>query len=381
MGKQPVTTPTVVIDGRILAYRRGGIPRYITGITRHLPTVAPDLPARLVINRPVDGLELPATRVRTPPHHRFEVYALGLELALMRPSLIHSPDFISPICPGIPRVVTVHDLAFLNGHSLLAPDSSRYYRQIFRAVRRADRIITVSQATAQQVIRQLGVPERRIRVIHNGVEDRFFTPASEPAPEIVRREFDEAFQRQVSAGRPVVLAVGTIEPRKRHRLLIQALKHIAKDHPSLQPLLVIVGQAGWQCEPIIAEITSAAGTGDVCWLPEVSDAGLQVLYHLATLLALPSLDEGFGLPAAEAMAAGLPVIAAARGALPEVIGDAGVLVEEETAPAWAEAIEVLIEDAGLRAGLAARGRARASAFRWERAATETANVYREVLNR
>ncbi len=381
MGKQPVTTPTVMIDGRILAYRRGGIPRYITGITRHLPRVAPDLPARLVINRPVDGLELPATRVRTPPHHRFEVYALGLELALMRPSLIHSPDFISPICPGIPRVVTVHDLAFLNGHSLLAPDSSRYYGQIFRAIRRADRIITVSQATAQQVIRQLGVPERRIRVIHNGVEDRFFTPASEPALEIVRREFDEAFRRQVSTGRPVVLAVGTIEPRKRHRLLIQALRCIAKDHPSLQPLLVIVGQAGWQCEPIIAEITSATGTGDVCWLPEVSDAGLQALYQLATLLALPSLDEGFGLPAAEAMAAGLPVIAAARGALPEVIGDAGVLVEEETAPAWAEAIEVLIEDAGLRAGLAARGRTRASAFRWERAAAATANVYREVLNR
>ncbi len=381
MGKQPVTTPTVVIDGRILAYRRGGIPRYITGITRHLPRVAPDIPARLVINRPVDELELPATRVRTPPHHRFEVFALGLELALMRPSLIHSPDFISPICPGIPRVVTVHDLAFLNGHSLLAPDSSRYYRQIFRAIRRADRIITVSQATAQQVIRQLGVPEQRIRVIHNGVEDCFFTPASEPVLEIVRREFNEAFHRQVSAGRPVILAVGTIEPRKRHRLLIQALRYIAKDHPSLQPLLVIVGQAGWQCKPIIAEITSAAGAGDVCWLPEVSDAGLQALYQIATLLALPSLDEGFGLPAAEAMAAGLPVIAAARGALPEVIGDAGVLVEEETAPAWAEAIEVLIEDAGLRAGLAARGRARASAFRWERAATETANVYREVLNR
>jgi glycosyltransferase involved in cell wall biosynthesis len=371
----------VVIDGRILAYRRGGIPRYITGISRHLPTVAPDLPARLVINRPVDGLELPATRVRTPPHHRFEVYALGLELTLMRPSLIHSPDFISPICPGIPRIVTVHDLAFLNGHSLLAPDSSRYYRQIFRAIRRADRIITVSRATAQQVIRHLGVPERRIRVIHNGVEDRFFAPVSEPTLEIVRREFDEAFHRQVSAGRPVVLAVGTVEPRKRHRLLIQAIRYIAKDHPSLQPLLVIVGQAGWQCEPIIAEITSAAGAGDVCWLPEVSDAGLQALYQIATLLALPSLDEGFGLPAAEAMAAGLPVIAAARGALPEVIGDAGVLVEEETAPAWAEAIEVLIEDTGLRAGLAARGRARASAFRWERAAAETANVYREVLNR
>lgn len=380
MGKHPVTNPTVVIDGRILAYRRGGIPRYIAGITRHLPTIAPDLQARLVINRPVNGLELPVSRVRTPPHHRFEVYALGLELALMRPSLIHSPDFISPICPGIPRVATVHDLAFLNGHSLLAPESNRYYGQIFRAIRRADRVITVSQATARQVTRQLGVPEQRIRVIHNGVEDRFFIPVSEPVLKIVRREFNEEFYRLVTAGRPLILAVGTIEPRKRHRLLIQAVKFIAKTHPSLQPLLVIVGQPGWQCEPIIAEITSAAGTGDVCWLPEVSDAGLQALYQLATLLAIPSLDEGFGLPAAEAMASELPVIASACGALPEVIGGAGVLVEEETAPAWAEAIDVLIGDAGLRAGLAALGRARASAFRWERAATETANVYREVLN-
>ncbi len=381
MGKQPVTNPTVVIDARILAYRRGGIPRYITGITRHLPTVAPDLPARLVINRPVKGLALPSSRVRTPPHHRFEVYALGFELALMRPALIHSPDFITPICPGIPRVVTVHDLAFLNGQSLLAPDSSRHYGQIFRAIRRAERVIAVSEATARQVIRQLGVPEQRIKVIHNGVEDCFFTPPGEPVLEIVRREFSEELSRRISAGHPLILAVGTIEPRKRHRLLIQAVKVIAKAHPSLQPLLVIVGQPGWQCEPIIAEIRSAAMDGDVCWLPEVSDEGLQALYQVATLLAMPSLDEGFGLPAAEAMASGLPVIASARGALPEVVGDAGVLLEEETAPAWAEAIEVLIEDAGLRAGLAARGRERANGFRWERAATETANVYREVLNR
>ena len=381
MGKQPGTSPTVVIDARILAYRRGGIPRYITGITRHLPAVAPDLPLRLIINRPVNGLELPVSRVWTPPHHRFEVYALGLELALIRPALIHSPDFISPICPGIPRVVTVHDLAFLNGHALLAPDSSRYYGQIFRAIRRADRVITVSQATAQQVIRQLGVPERWIRVIHNGVDDRFFTSGDEPVMEIVRREFNEPFYRLVNVDRPLILAVGTVEPRKRHRLLIEAVRSIAKDHPSLRPLLIIVGQPGWQCEAIIAEITSAADDGDVCWLPGVSDAGLQALYRLATLLAMPSLDEGFGLPAAEAMASGLPVIASARGGLPEVIGDAGVLVEEETAAVWAEAIEVLIEDTGLRDGLAARGRERATGFRWERAATETAKVYREVLNR
>jgi glycosyltransferase involved in cell wall biosynthesis len=112
----------------------------------------------------------------------------------------------------------------------------------------------------------------------------------------------------------------------------------------------------------------------------MSDAGLLALYRLATLLAMPSLDEGFGLPAAEAIAVGVPVVASARGALPEVVGNAGVLVEEDTPAAWAGAIEDLLQDGPRRAALAERGRARATMFRWERAAEATAAVYREVLN-
>jgi glycosyltransferase involved in cell wall biosynthesis len=247
-----VTNPTVAIDGRILAYRRGGIPRYITGIAGHLRTAAPDLSVRLLINRPVAEFDLATARVLTPPHHRFEVYTLGLELTLRRPSLIHSPDFIPPICPGIPCVVTVHDLAFLNGHSLLAPDSHRHYGQIRRAIRRAEKVIAVSQATARQVVDHLRVPEHRITVIHNGIDERFYAPPDEPVSDILHRELSEDHQRRILSDRPLILAVGTVEPRKRHPLLVEAVTAIASRRPTLSPLLVIVGQPGWQCQPIIA---------------------------------------------------------------------------------------------------------------------------------
>lgn len=378
--KERTTSAVIALDGRILAYRRGGIPRYVAALARHLPVVAPELALQVLINRPVDDLPAPTRRVWTPPHHRWERLTLGLELLWLRPRLVHSPDFITPIAPGIRRVVTVHDLAFLDDPGLLAPDAARYYLQLPRTIRDADAVITVSETVRCQVIERLGVPPARVFAVHNGIDDEILSqlPASPAA--ILRQHLEPDQAAKILDGDPVVLAVGTVEPRKRHTLLIDAVTLLRDREPASAPFLVIVGQPGWQCDEAVAAIGRLVQAGGALWLTDVDDALLAALYQTATLLAMPSRDEGFGLPVVEAMAAGLPTLVANRGALPEVAGDAGLIVEDETAEAWADAIASLIGDAALRQELGQRGMDRAQCFRWERTARETAAVYREVLS-
>lgn len=371
--------PVLLLDGRILAYRRGGITRYVAELAAHLPAAAPDLTVRVLVNRAGIEAGLPTVRVRTPPHHRLERWTLGLEVLRHRPRLLHSPDFIPPVAPGIPRVVTVHDLAFLTDPSLLAADGLRYYGQLPRAIHAARAVIAVSGTVREQVIERLGVPAHQVHAVYNGVADTFFAEPSEPPNQTIAREAPEIAPALLGRDRPVILVVGTVEPRKRHVLLARAVADLAVRQPDLAPLLVVAGQPGWRSEEGTAAIRELEQSGLAVWLTEVGDRLLHALYRTATVLVLPSFDEGFGLPLAEAMAAGLPAVVAKRGALPEVAGDAAVLVDEDEPATWAEVLAWVLDDATLRRDLAARGRERASQFRWERTARETAAIYRRVL--
>lgn len=369
----------LLLDGRILAYRRGGIARYVAALATHIPAAAPDLDVRLLVTRACTNPGVPALRVFTPPHHRWERVALGLEAMRYRPRLIHSPDFIPPITPGVPRVATVHDLAFMADPDLLASDGLRYYGQLPRAIHAARAVITVSDTVRQQIIERLGLrPERVVRV-YNGVSGELFTDPDEPPAATLQRALSAASRAALSGGRALILMVGTVEPRKRHALLARAVATLAARRPDLAPLLVVAGQPGWCADEGIATIRDLEEAGLAVWLPDVDDRALHALYRTATLLALPSRDEGFGLPLAEAMAVGLPAVVAKRGALPEVAGDTAVLVDDDEPVAWAEVLESVLDDAGLRTRLAARGRERATRFRWEETARETVAVYRRVL--
>jgi len=371
--------PVLLLDGRILAYRRGGIARYVAELAAHLLAAAPDLTVRVLVNRTGVDAGLPTIRVMTPPHHRVERWLLGLEVLRHRPRLLHSPDFIPPVTPGVARVVTVHDLAFLSDPSLLAADGLRYYGQLPRAIHAARAVITVSGTVREQVIERLGVPPEKVHAVYNGVADTFFAEPSEPPSHTIAREAPEIAPALLAGGRAIILIVGTVEPRKRHVLLATAAADLATRRPDLAPLLVVAGQPGWRSEEATAAIRKLEQAGLAIWLTDVGDGLLQALYRTATVLALPSFDEGFGLPLAEAMATGLPAVVAKRGALPEVAGDAAVLVDEGDPATWAEVLERVFDDAALRHDLAARGRERAAQFRWERTARETAAIYRRVL--
>ena len=368
-----------MLDARLLAYRRGGIARYVAGLVEWLPRVAPDLGFRRVVNRKTEPSAMDDVRVRTPPHFRFERALLGLEVSLQRPAVLHSPDFIAPIVIGCQQVVTVHDLAFLRQPNLLADDARRYYGQIERSVAVADRVIAVSDYTARQLCELTHIDPAKIVTIPNGIHPLVVECGRDEVASYLKHELDDDHAMLVLTGRPIILIVGTIEPRKRQQLILRALAGSQLARESGAPLVVLVGQRGWACEPIVAEIERAVAGGNAIWLQNANDRLLAALYKYATLLAMPSLDEGFGLPILEAMAAGLPVLAARRGALPEVAGDAALLVDSDDPETWREAIGSLIADDPLRKELQRAGRIRAAQFSWERTARETAALYREVM--
>ncbi len=371
----------VLIDARLLAYRRGGISRYVEELCRWLPRVAPDLQLTCFANRRNPYVSARGIRVFTPPHFRFERTALGAELMARAPRLVHSPDFIAPATVGVKRVITVHDLWFLTHPEHLSPDSVRYYRQVERSVEVADRIIAVSHHTAAQVVDGTGVDPQKLVVIWNGVDQSKPLPSREQARDALRSRLDEKTAARILNDRPVILCVGTIEPRKRQSLLLEAMSRFSQNGSNIMPLLLYAGQPGWSCDEIVAGIRKASISGDVVWLDSVDDDLLAALYGVATVLAVPSLDEGFGLPVLEAMRARLPVVAAKRGALPEIAGDAALLIDDDDPETWASALATIVADTALREKMSERGVSRAESFSWERTALQTADVYREVLKR
>ena len=375
-----MSRPRILIDGRLLAYRHGGIQRYVRGLASALARLEPDLDIRLVQNRPF-GSPLPVVRVLTPPHHRWERRALGLELALRRPAVVHSPDFIPPRLPRHVRsIVTVHDLAFLDYPYLLSAEAERYYGQLAEALTDADRIIAVSRWTAERLQYYFPALAERVRVVHNGVDDCFFaSPPADPWQTIAEATGQELSVRLRNRG--FLLTVGTVEPRKRYRLLLEAMDRLRERYAESAPMLVVVGQPGWRHDEVISRLQAAVATRQVLWLTDADDRVLRALYATAALLVVPSLDEGFCLPAAEAMVCGLPVLAAERGALPEILGEAGHLIGSDCPDDWAEEIMQLMSNSLRRQMLAERGRSRAQQFCWEETARQTLALYQEVLAR
>lgn len=264
----------------------------------------------------------------------------------------HCPTLRAPLTRGKPPlVITVHDLVPLLAPQTMSPWNRFYTRATLRrVVNAADMIVASSQNTADDLTALLGLPPERIRVIWIGVDEIFLSPPAPAEPAI--------------AG-PYVLFVGTPEPRKNLDRLVEAMAQLrARGFPHR---LAIAGAGGWGDVRL--------GPDQAVLLGRVSDAELVSLYAHASCLALPSLHEGFGLTAVEAMAVGTPVVAGRAGALPEITGNAAVLVDPYDPGAIADGIERALRD---RDSLIALGRKRASEFSWKRTADAMARVYHEV---
>jgi glycosyltransferase involved in cell wall biosynthesis len=365
----------VALDARLLAYQSAGTATYIRGLLHGLDELDAGPEVVVLVSRKESNRSAwaghPVRRLWTPCHHRWERWSLGLELLRERCDVLHSPDFIPPARLGRrwARVVTVHDLAFLRYPDLLTTDSRRYYGQIGRAVHEAERIIAVSEATRRDLLELVSAAAApRIAVIPEGVET------------VYRRLDRDVASRQVSEAfglvGPFFLFVGTREPRKNLSRLLRAFGQFWAQAGQPEVILAIVGSRGWLDDDVEK---AAEALGPRCrLLGRVEQPDLVALYNAAVALVFVSLYEGFGLPALEAMACGCPVLASNTSSLPDLLGDAGLLVDPLDEDAIAAALARIWGDPELRAELSARGQARAGQFTWETVGRQTAEVYRQA---
>ena len=361
-------------------YRRAGIHNYIQQIIRHLPASDDQLQFTVFADHvPVeqeeypDGLSWKTSRWPTErPWTRIVWEQLAQPWALRQAGvhLLHAMAFVSPLLASVPAVITVHDLSFLRFPEQFRPLNRLYLSTMTRhSCRRARRVIAVSQATADETVRLLGVPAERIDVVPNGVHHAHLHTL--PAFQV------QAFRQAKGLPERFVLFLGTLEPRKNLTTLVQAFARTQAARHGVK--LVIAGGKGWYYQEIFASV-ERFGLEDAVLFPGfVPDAELPLWYNTATVFVYPSLYEGFGLPLLEAMACGTPVIGADTSCIPEVVGDAGLLIPPHDAAALADGLERLLADADLRADLSQRGRALSAAYTWEAAASATVDSYRRAL--
>lgn len=306
--------------------------------------------------------------------HRLRL-PLPVELVTGRVDVFYSPDFaLPPTCRGVRTVLTVHDLSFMRHPNTFMPALRRYLEDVVpRSVARADAVLADSTHTRSDLVSLLGVSEEKVRVIKPGVDHRFrprprpttrggqCTPSSPSAR--LRRRYHVA-------DAPYVLSVGTLQPRKNYVRLIQAFAQ-ARTGRSEDLQLLIVGGPGWLYEGIIEE---ASQHDSVRLLGFVEDKDLLALYRGAALFAFPSIYEGFGLPVLEAMACGTPVVCSNTSSLPEIAGDAALLVNPLDVGSLSSAMKRVLEEAELRTQMIDRGLAQARRFTWAQAAQQLLDV-------
>jgi glycosyltransferase involved in cell wall biosynthesis len=293
-----------------------------------------------------------------------------IDLLIGRVDLFHSTGEMPPPCWKSRCIDTIHDVTplrfpeFHTAQNLLA--SQRKYA---RAAKKADLVLTNSENSRQDIIKYLGIAPERVRAIYLGVEPEF-----QPIREKTRIE--PVLQKYGIKG-PYILFVGNLEPRKNLIRLIEAYDWLRRTH-SVSHKLVLCGGKGWLYEDIFQRARRSPFSEDIVFTGYAPAGELPVLMSAADVFVYVSLYEGFGLPVLEAMACATPVIASNVSSLPEVVADAGLLVDPQDAPGLSEKMyEVLTED-GLRTQLIRKGMERARLFSWERCARETLEVYNKM---
>jgi glycosyltransferase involved in cell wall biosynthesis len=361
----------IAIDYTAAAKQGGGIGRLTRGLlggvaaldphNQYLCLVARDAPRGAPLAKNFTTLPLPLPeRALNILWHRLRV-PLNIEIFAGAVDVFHAPNFSLPPSRAARRLVTLHDLTFLRYPDGAAPSLRQFLsHSVPHAARHATRIIADSQATKDDLIEWLKLPAEKISVVYAGVDERFQPITDEAQRNTVRAKYQ--------LKRPFILGVGTLEPRKNYVGLMQAFARAQlPDHE-----LLIAGGRGWLYEPIIS---AAQTTPRVRLLGFVDDADLPTLYSLASAYCLPSHYEGFGIPCIEAMACGTPVVCSNRPCLPEIVGDAALMVAPDELEGLAAALQNIVNDVVLRQTLIQRGFARAKEFPWSRGARDLWEIY------
>jgi len=371
------------IDAHAIGRQQGGNETYIRGLIRALAEV--DGQNRYTIYladaqaaeewREGFARQFPNFNVRLlpPPAPVIKVpLILSYELRRHPVDLLHVQYTAPPFCPA-PVIATIHDLAFEHmPETFTRRGSFQLKLTVRRTARRAVRIATVSEYSRQDILRTYKLPAEKIAVTYNGVEPHFIPQTEFP------EEADEICQR-LGIKRDFLLAVGSLQPRKNLVRLIRAYARLRNENPDFKSQLVIVGRKLWLADEIFAEVRNHHWAEDVILTGYLADQDLPRLYRAALAFVYPSLFEGFGLPPLEAMACGTPVLTSNVSSLPEVTGEAALLVDPKNEAELAAALLQICRNQTLRARLREQGIKQAGKFTWRAAAEKTLQLYREAV--
>ncbi len=368
----------------------GGIGRYTRELIHALVSEAPDYSYKLFSARPPAVPPIPNSLPQAPniahraaPLDERWLYRLWYRARLPLPvqtftgpvDLFHSPDFVLPPVGGnIPTILTVHDLSFSHYPGTFPANLVTYLNRVVPwSVRRATHILADSLSTKEDLHSLWGISDEKITVLYSGVNERFQPIVDDGRKIEIRKKYR-------LGDNPLVLAVGTVQPRKNYELLVRAFRPVAERLPHS---LVIVGGKGWLTEGLAAEIDRQGLTTRVHLAGFVDDEDLPALYSTAELFVFPSLYEGFGLPLLEAMACGVPVISSNASSLPEVVrsieGEATILISPHDEPAWTAEMLRLLTDSDARRLLVEAGLTQSKRFTWRASARQLADLYRRLL--
>jgi glycosyltransferase involved in cell wall biosynthesis len=364
-----------------------GVGTYIRNIVAELGRQAGDA-QYLLIGRSADRVHFEAlppqfdwAECHGSPGSFRDQWEIPLLLNRRGADLLHVPWLYAPFRAGRPFLLTAHDLTDWtesDGGSGPHRGGRRFQKRLTRrALQRAARVLAVSQATQREVSRVFGLPESKIEVVYNALDERF---VREPPPP----EADRILERH-AVTYPYVLYAGSIRPQKNLARLIEAfavVKSELADHPELAGLkLIVIGDEMAKHPALRRAVVRTRLREEVRFLGFVPHAVLRAFYARARLFAFPSLYEGFGLPPLEAMAHGTPVLVSNVSSLPEVCGEAALAVNPENVFDIARGMRAALTDEALRRELVARGQERVHRYSWQRAAEAVRRVYEEVAGR
>ncbi len=369
--------PHVALNAHLLAgrasYRSAGIHNYIANLLRHLPEADPALRYTVFVGAgqpempgaTIERAALPT--IRPVVRILWEQLVQPFALRRARPDLLHSLAFVSPVAAPCPAVVTVYDLSFK-----LTPDrflpAQRLYLSAFTAhsCRRARRVIAISESTKRDVVRVFGVPAEKVDVAYPGID---------PAFRRLPRAEVEAFRARKGLPECFILYLGTLEPRKNLSALIHAFSKLQTPNSKLK--LILAGAVGWLYDDLFRLVQDLNLTGSVFFPGYLPAEELILWYNAAAVFAYPSSYEGFGLPVAEALACGRPVVTSNVSSLPEAAGEAARRVAPDDVQALTEA---LAQALSFDSEQLARGPAHAAQFTWAATARATVTSYRRALD-
>jgi glycosyltransferase involved in cell wall biosynthesis len=366
----------IAIDARKL--RDYGIGTYIRNLVRNLARIDRTTDYVLIVQpSDVEIASALGDNFRTVPdwsgnYSIREQLSIPLDLRREKVDLFHAPHYVLPPLTPCKSVVTIHDCIHLRFPQYLPNRLAYVYARssLWVATHRASRVLTVSETSKRDILRYFRVPESRIDVIYNAIDERLGEAPSETELAEVRERYQ--------LNDPFVLYTGNIKPHKNLERLIEAF-HALRRGGLEQVQLLIIGDEISKYPALRRAVHRYKLHKHVRFFGFVPDKTLASLYRLASVFVFPSLYEGFGLPPLEAMAAGTPVITSNVSSLPEVVGNAAILIDPYEPGSIAEAMRRVLTDAPLREDLREKGLARVKEFSWERSVQRVRQIYTEVI--